>query len=56
MFSKIVLQFEYNNNNNLFVELVLLTQNQGAGTTEQQVRNLYNWPSGAIGLFELTYI
>ena len=49
-------EVEYNNNNNLFVELVLLTQNQGAGTTEQQVRNLYNWPSGAIGLFEPTYI
>ena len=49
-------EVEYNNNNNVFVELVLLTQNQGVGTTEQQVRDLYNWPSGAIGLFELTYI
>lgn len=49
-------EVEYNNDNNFYAELVLLTPNQGAGTTEQQVRDLYNWPSGAIGLFELTYI
>lgn len=49
-------EFEYNNSNNVYVELVLLTQNQGAGTTEQQVRDLYNWPNGVIGLFEITYI
>lgn len=49
-------EVEYNNNKHLYVELVLLTQNQGVGTTEQQVRDLYNWTSGAIGLFELTYI
>lgn len=48
--------YEYNNNKNFYVELVLLTPNQGVGTTEQQVLDLYNWPTGTIGLFELTYI
>lgn len=48
--------YEFNNICHFSVELVLLTPNQGIGTTEQQVRDLYNWPTGTIGLFELTYI